>query len=54
MWNSIPQDLRKLSESCLKNKMRQHLLQILEQEEDYVGIPTIMSHLQRIHYRLKI
>ena len=62
IWNSIPQDLRKLSRSHFKNKMRHYLLQILEQEEDYVGIPTIMSHLQkiiqarlqRIHYRLKL
>ena len=43
IWNSIPQDLRKLSGSHFKNKMRHYLLQILEQEEDYVGIPTIMS-----------
>ena len=48
IWNSIPQDLRKLSRSHFKNKMRHYLLQILEQEEDYVGIPTIMSHLQKI------
>ena len=48
IWNSIPQDLRKLSRSHFKNKMRHYLLQILEQEEDYVGIPTVMSHLQKI------
>ena len=48
IWNSIPQDLRKLSRSHFKNKMRHYLLQILEQEEDYVGIPTIMSHFQKI------
>ena len=48
IWNSIPQDLRKLSRSHFKNKMRHYLLQILEQEEDYVGIPTIMSHLQKL------
>ena len=37
---------------CLfKNKMRHYLLQILEQEEDYVAVffcVTIMSHLQKI------
>lgn len=62
IWNSIPQDLRKLSKLCFKIKMRHQLLQILEHKEDYVGIPTIMSHLQkiiqarlqRIQYRLKI
>ena len=64
IWNSIPPDLRKLSKPCFKNKMQHYLLQILNQEEDYVGIPTIMSHLQKlysqvhslysIHYRLKI
>ena len=27
--------------------MRHYLLQILNQEEDYVGIPTIMLHLQK-------
>ena len=48
IWNSIPQDLRKLSGSHFKNKTRHYLLQILEQEEDYVGIPTVMSHLQKI------
>ena len=48
IWNSIPQDLRKLSRSHVKNKMRHYLLQNLEQEEDFVGIPTIMSHLQKI------
>ena len=48
IWNSIPQDLRNLSRSHFKNKMRHYLLQILEQEEDYVGIPTVMSHLQKI------
>ena len=48
IWNSIPQDVRKLSKSHFKNKMQHYLLQILEQEEDYVGIPTIMSHLQKI------
>ena len=48
IWNSIPQDLRKLSRSHFKNKMRHYLLQILEQEEDYVGMPTIMSHLQKL------
>ena len=47
-WNSIPQDLRKLSKSPFTNKMRHYLLQILEQEEDYVGIPTILSHFQKI------
>ena len=62
IWNSIPQDLRKLSKSHFKNKMRHYLLQILEQEEDYVGIQTIMSRLQKLyrqdyrelHYRLKL
>ena len=48
IWNSIPPDLRKLSKSCFKNKMRHYLLQILNQEEDYVGIPTIMSDLQNV------
>ena len=62
IWNSIPQDLRKLPKSPFKNKMRHYLLQILEQEEDYVGIQTIMSRLQKsyrqdyreLHYRLKL
>ena len=27
--------------------MRRFLLQILNQEEDYVDIPTIVSHLQK-------
>ena len=48
IWNSIPPDLRKLSKPCFKNKMQHYLLQILNQEEDYVGIPTIMSHLQNV------
>ena len=48
IWNSIPPDLRKLSKPCFKNKMQHYLLQILNQEEDYVGIPIIMSHLQKV------
>ena len=48
IWNSIPPHLRKLSKPCFKNKMRHYLLQILNQEEDYVGIPTIMSFLQKV------
>ena len=28
--------------------MRHYLLQILDQEEDFVGIPTIMPHLQKV------
>ena len=48
IWNSIPPDLRKLSKLCFKNKMRHYLLKILNQEEDYVGIPTVMSHLQKV------
>ena len=62
IWNSIPRGLSKLSKSYFKNKMRHYLLQILEQEEDYVGIQTIMSGLQKLyrqdyrelHYRLKL
>ena len=46
--NDNSQDLRKLSRPHFKNKMRHYLFQILEQEEDYFGIPTIMSHLQKI------
>ena len=49
IWNSIPPDLRKLSKSSFKNKMRHYLLQIFNQEEDYVGIPTTMSHLQKLY-----
>ena len=48
IWNSIPPDLRKLSEPCFKNKLQHYLLQILNQEEDYVGIPTIIPHLQKV------
>ena len=49
IWNSIRPDLRKLiSKSCFKNKIRHCLLQILNQEEDYLGIPTIMPHLQNV------
>ena len=54
IWNSIPQDLRKLSKSRFKNKMQHYLPQILNQVEDYVGIQTIMSHLQKIIYLGKI
>lgn len=48
IWNSIPPDLRKLPKSCFKNKMQDYLLQILKQEEDYVGIPAITSHLPKL------
>ena len=48
IWNSVPPDLRKLSKSCFKNKMRHYLLQLLNQSEDYFGILTIMSHLQKV------
>ena len=46
--NENSQDLRKLSGPHFKNKVRHYLLHILEQEEVYFGIPTIMSHLQKI------
>ena len=36
----MPPDLRKLSKSCFKNRMQHYLYQILNQEEDSVGIPT--------------
>ena len=36
----------KLSKPCLKNKMRHYLL--LNQEEIYLGTPTIMPHLQKV------
>jgi len=28
--------------------MQHYLLQILNQDEDYAAIPTIMSHLQKV------
>ena len=46
IWNSIK--TLKLSRSHFKNKMRHYLLQLLEQEEDYVGIPTIITFTKKI------
>ena len=37
-----------ITKSCFENKMQHYLLQILNQEEDYVAIPTIMSHLRKL------
>ena len=41
-------DLRKSPKSCYKNKVQEYLLQILKQEDGYVGTQTITLHLRKL------
>ena len=41
-WNSLKHDLRKLSKKPFKHKIHQFLLAVLDNEDDYVDVSTLM------------
>ena len=47
-WNSIPQELRKLSKYIFKKNIQNQLLQVLKEEDNYVGIPTLINKFQNV------
>ena len=48
IWNSIPLELRKLPKYNFKRKMQDLLFHILIKEDDYVGIPTLVSEFSKL------
>ena len=46
IWNSIPQELRKLSKFVFKKNLQNRLLQVLMEEDDYVGTPFLIKKFQ--------
>ena len=42
LWNSLKHDLRKLRKKTFKNKIHQFLLAVLDNEDDYVVVSTLM------------
>ena len=46
--NSIPQELRKLSKYVFKKNIENQLLQVLKEEDNYVGIPTLINKFQNV------
>ena len=48
VWNSIPLELRKLPKHSFKRKMQDLLFHILIKEDDYVGIPTLISEFSEL------
>ena len=45
LWNGIPYHLTILSKKLFKKTLRQLLLDILEKEDDYIQIPTIIKKI---------
>ena len=48
IWNSIPEELRKLSKYVFKKNIQNQLLQVLKEEDNYVGIPTLINKFQNV------
>ena len=46
IWNSIPQELRKLPKCVFKKNMQNRLLQALMEKDDYVGTPSLINKFQ--------
>ena len=46
VWNVIPQELRKLAICIFKKIVHNRLLQISVEEDDYVGIPSLIIRFQ--------
>ena len=46
IWNSIPQELRKVPKFVFKTNLQNRLLEILMEEDDYVGIPFLIKKFQ--------
>ena len=48
IWNSIPQELLKLSKFVFKKNIQNQPLQVLKEEANYVGIPTLINKVQNV------
>ena len=48
MWNNIPQKLRKLPNFAFKANLQNRLLDVLIEEDDYVGIPFLIKKVKKI------
>ena len=48
IWDSIPQELRKLLKCVFKKIIQNQLLQVLKEENNYVGIPTLIKKFQNV------
>ena len=47
MWNNIPQELRKLPKLAFKANLQNRLLDVLMEEDDYVGIPFLIKKIKK-------
>ena len=47
IWNSIPQELRKVPKFVFKANLQNRLLEVLMEEDDYVGIPFLIKKFQK-------
>ena len=47
IWNSIPQELRKVPKFVFKANLQNRLLEVLMEEEDYVGIPFLIKKISK-------
>ena len=48
IWDSILQELRKLLKYVFKKNIQNQLLQVLKEENNYVGIPTLINKFQNV------
>ena len=54
IWNGIPQELRKLPNCVFKKIMHNRLLQVLMEEDDYVGTPSLIIRARLFKSRLTL
>ena len=47
IWNSIPQELRKVPKFVFKANLQNQLLEVLMEEDDYVGIPFLIKKISK-------
>ena len=47
IWNEIPNYLKKLSKKAFKKELKEKLLDILKNEDSYIGTPTIISKVKK-------
>ena len=47
IWNEIPNYLKKLSKKAFKKELKEKLLDILKNEDSYIGTPTIISKFKK-------
>ena len=47
IWNSIPQELRKVPKFVFKATLQNRLLEVLMEEDDYVGIPFLIKKISK-------